>query len=279
MKAKLPDNTEKPRAVLSTDERSRAPSAKSGRLRALRSVASNGSSELSDEHALSDESETPMQGDSAPHDAPIERSPPAPAASVQGGRVVDHAALAVVRLLIERCVAGEQSAMIALVERFQGQVFGLCYRMLGQRQDAEDVVQETFVRVLKNLHRWDPTREFEPWLLAIAGNRCRTALSVRKRRPSVELIADQLADHTPDRSLVDTLSEEVSLALGQTRSEYREAFVLFHEQQLSYAEIAESMNVPLGTVKTWVHRARKELIEHLHRRGVVPECRDALPRV
>ena len=64
--------------------------------------------------------------------------------------------------------------MIDLVNRFRGQVFGLCYRMLGQRQDAEDAAQETFVRVLKNLHRWDPARPFEPWLLTIAGNRCRT---------------------------------------------------------------------------------------------------------
>ena len=77
--------------------------------------------------------------------------------------------------LVSHCLAGDQGAMIALVDRFKGQVFGLCYRMLGQRQDAEDAAQETFVRVLKNLHRWDQARDFEPWLLAIAGNRCRTA--------------------------------------------------------------------------------------------------------
>ena len=83
------------------------------------------------------------------------------------------------RQLVARCIRGEQAAMIALVERFRGQVFGLCFRMLAQRQDAEDAAQETFVRVLKNLHRWDQQRDFEPWLLAIAGNRCRTALAAR----------------------------------------------------------------------------------------------------
>jgi RNA polymerase sigma-70 factor (ECF subfamily) len=183
------------------------------------------------------------------------------------------------RPLVQRCLSGDQSAMLALVERFRGQVFGLCYRMLGQRQDAEDCAQETFVRVLKNLHRWDPGRDFEPWLLAIAGNRCRTALSSRKRRPVSDGMVEQLPDDAPDERAAQHLGEEVQLALAIVRVEYRQAFVLFHEHELSYAEIAESMSVPLGTVKTWVHRARKELIEELRRRGVVPEPRNAVPRV
>lgn len=161
--------------------------------------------------------------------------------------------------------------MLALVERFRGQVFGLCYRMLGQRQDAEDVAQETFVRVLKNLDRWDAARDFEPWLLAIAGNRCRTALSTRKRRPAAEMLPEQVSDGLPDIQAAKNLAEEVTLALAGIREDYRQAFVLFHEQELSYGEIAEAMSVPLGTVKTWVHRARRELIDQLQRRGVVVE--------
>jgi RNA polymerase sigma-70 factor, ECF subfamily len=175
------------------------------------------------------------------------------------------------RPLIRRCLTGDQGAMLALVERFRGQVFGLCYRMLGQRQDAEDVAQETFVRVLKNLHRWDAQRDFEPWLLAIAGNRCRTALSTRKRRPAAEILPEQISDGLPDIQAAKNLAEEVTLALAGVREDYRQAFVLFHEQELSYGEIAEAMNVPLGTVKTWVHRARRELIDQLQRRGVVVE--------
>src|SRR3954451_11400953 len=121
------------------------------------------------------------------------------------------------RPLIRRCLTGDQGAMLALVERFRGQVFGLCYRMLGQRQDAEDVAQETFVRVLKNLHRWDAARDFEPWLLAIAGNRCRTALSTRKRRPAGEALPEQLPDGLPDMQAARNLAEEVSLALAAIR--------------------------------------------------------------
>src|SRR5207244_1322142 len=158
-----------------------------------------------------------------------------------------------------------------LVERFRGQVFGLCYRMLGQRQDAEDAAQETFVRVLKNLHRWDPGRDFLPWLLAIAGNRCRTALAARRRRPVAEPTVELVADDAPDQRPADHLAEEVHLALAELRPEYAQAFLLFHDQELSYAEIAEAMQVPLGTIKTWVHRARRELIDCLRRRGAIPE--------
>lgn len=195
------------------------------------------------------------------------------------GSASDKLHISDLRSLVRQCLTGDQVAMLALVDRFRGQVFGLCYRMLGQRQDAEDAAQETFVRVLKNLHRWDAGRDFEPWLLAIAGNRCRTALSTRKRRPGGEVLPEQLPDNGPDLQAAKQLAEEVKLALVSVRDDYRQAFILFHEHELSYAEIAEAMNVPLGTVKTWVHRARRELIEQLQRRGVVQETRHAVPPV
>jgi len=183
------------------------------------------------------------------------------------------------KLLVGRCLGGDQRAMLALVERFRGQVFGLCYRMLSQRQDAEDAAQETFVRVLKNLHRWDPARDFEPWLFAIAGNRCRTALAARKRRPRAEPTVELVADDAPDGREAQHLAEEVHLALRDLRVDYRQAFVLFHENELSYAEIAKAMEVPLGTIKTWVHRARRELIDSLRQRGAIPEERYVEPKV
>src|SRR5687767_12551031 len=110
--------------------------------------------------------------------------------------------------LVGLCLGGDQAAMIALVERYRGQVFGLCYRMLGQRQDAEDAAQETFVRILKNLHRWDQARDFEPWLLAIAGNRCRTALAARRRKPVAEAAVELLADDAPDHRAASQLGAE-----------------------------------------------------------------------
>jgi RNA polymerase sigma-70 factor, ECF subfamily len=194
---------------------------------------------------------------------------------VPGVRELEHD----VCRLVRRCLAGEQQAAVELVDRFRGQVFGLCYRMLGHRQDAEDIAQESFVRALRSLKSWDQEREFLPWLLAIAGNRCRTLLSSRSRRPATSPLVEQLPDRSPDAVRGDNLAEEVQFALGRIREEYRQAFLLFHEQQLSYAEISAALACPLGTVKTWVHRARRELIEQLTERGVLQESKHALRTV
>lgn len=181
-----------------------------------------------------------------------------------------------VRELVRCCLAGDESAIAALVERFEKAVFGLCFRMLGHRQDAEDVTQESFVRAIRNLRRWDAGRAFVPWLLAIAANRCRTLLSVRMRRPATIGMVDQFPDGSPDVQSARNLTEEVDLALGRVREEYRRAFLLFHDRQLSYAEIGDAMDCPIGTAKTWVHRARRELVEQLRERGVVEESSHAM---
>ncbi len=183
--------------------------------------------------------------------------------------------------LVELCLAGDQAAMAELVRRYQGQVFALCFRMLGSRQDAEDMAQETFVRVLRSLERWDNQRHFEPWLLAIAGNRCRTLLSTRKRRPDVSpIVADVPArGYDAEDQALRSLSEEVSLGLADIRDEYRQAFLMFHQHEMSYGDIAASLACPLGTVKTWIHRARRELIEHLRSRGIVEETSHAVRSV
>jgi RNA polymerase sigma-70 factor (ECF subfamily) len=169
--------------------------------------------------------------------------------------------------------------MAEFVDRYKGRVFGLCWRMLGQRQDAEDMAQETFVRALRNLHRWDSQRDMEPWLLAIAGNRCRSLLATRMRRPAPAPLIAEVADDGPDYAKADGLAEEVGRALQQVRPEYRQAFVLFHEAELAYAEIAEAMECPLGTIKTWIHRARHELIQILRERGVLEESQYAVREV
>jgi len=184
-----------------------------------------------------------------------------------------------VRELVDRCLRGDQAAMLELVDQYRGQVFGLCYRMLRHRQDAEDVTQECFVRALRSLRSWDSGREFLPWLLAIAGNRCRTLLATRMRQPTVGSLVEHLSDNTLEITEARNLAEEVELALGTLRAEYRQAFLLFHQHELSYAEISATLDCPLGTVKTWVHRARRELVARLRQRGVVQELRSEVRRV
>ena len=97
--------------------------------------------------------------------------------------------------------------------------------MLGQREDAEDATQETFLRVVRNLHRWDPTRAFEPWLLTIAGNRCRTRLAKRMRRPSTLTLDYPVEDQSVELARAKLLNEEIDLALKHVRKEYRQAFL------------------------------------------------------
>ncbi|MEM7782450.1 MAG: sigma-70 family RNA polymerase sigma factor [Planctomycetota bacterium] len=172
-------------------------------------------------------------------------------------------------ILVNRCIAGHQPSFRVLIERFKGQVYGLCYRMLGQREDAEDAMQETFVRVAKNLHRWDSNRAFEPWLLTIAGNRCRTKLAKRMRRPSALPLEYPVEDQTIEIRKAELLAEEMDHALDSIREEYRQAFMLFHKKEMGYNEISETLEIPLGTVKTWVHRARQELVMRLRQRGVL----------
>ena len=172
------------------------------------------------------------------------------------------------RALVEALRSGDPKAPGLLFDRFHGVVFGLCFRMMRHRQDAEDVVQETFLRALGGIGGFDPDRPLRPWLLGIAANRCRTALGRRSRRPVLAESADESVDHRPGVVDPDDLAGELDRALRRLRPDYRMVFALFHEQGLPYEEIALALDRPVGTVKTWLHRARSELAEDLGRRGV-----------
>lgn len=171
------------------------------------------------------------------------------------------------RALVEALRAGDPLAPGELVGRYHGVVFGLCLRMLGHRHDAEDVAQESLVRALRGIAGFDGSRPLRPWLLGIAANRCRTALGRRARRPALAETPEDHADPRPGLDDPDDLAGELERALGRLRPDYRLVFALFHEQGLPYEEIGLAVGRPVGTVKTWLHRARGELAEDLSRRG------------
>jgi RNA polymerase sigma factor (sigma-70 family) len=174
--------------------------------------------------------------------------------------------------LVRRCLRGDPEAVGLLVSRFQGDVFGLCVRLLRHRQDAEDVTQEVFLRVFRALDGWDPSRPLRPWILGIAVNRCRTWLGQRSKRPeTVDFLHETLASKEVEGGEAAELVGEIQAALGDLRLEYRTVFVLFHERGQGYDDIARVIDRPVGTVKTWLHRARLEILERLRRRGLVEQ--------
>lgn len=170
--------------------------------------------------------------------------------------------------LVHRCLHGDTAAYRELVERYRALVYRLCCRLLRCRHDAEDVTQEVFVRVFGSLRSWDQQRPLRPWIIGIAINRCRTWLKRRSLRPQP---VDYLADHADPREQDQTaeLRAAILQAVERLRTEHRAVFVLFHEQGYSYEKIAAALARPVGTIKTWLHRARLEILDQLRANGWV----------
>jgi RNA polymerase sigma-70 factor (ECF subfamily) len=148
--------------------------------------------------------------------------------------------------------------------------------LLQHRQDAEDVTQEVFLRIFRSLKRWDSYRPLKPWIMSIAVNRCRTCLAQRIKRPElVDYLHETAASAPSDDS--QELTREIQTAVQGLRLDYRSVFVMFHEQGMPYEEIAEALDKPVGTVKTWLHRARLEILERLRGRGMISEVEHELP--
>jgi RNA polymerase sigma-70 factor (ECF subfamily) len=172
---------------------------------------------------------------------------------------------------VARTLAGDRTAFQHLVERYTGAVYNHAYRMLNNRQDAEDAVQEIFLRAYTRLESFDPQRRFVTWLLTITTNYCIDRL---RRRRNAWLTLDDVAFWLPssragpERSALDRERRElVQEALQSLPETYRQVAVLRYWQDLSYAEIAEVSGLSESAVKTRLHRARKLLAELLQQDG------------
>lgn len=162
--------------------------------------------------------------------------------------------------LARRAHHGDVAAFEQLVLRFQRPVHRLCWRML-RSSAAEDLAQETFVRAFVHFDRFDPERPLLPWLLAIARRLCLDLLRRERLMPTaMELPAS--IDPAPGPERQAALNEELSRlerALAGLDEGPREAILLFHLEGLSYRDIAAALEVPIGTVMTWLHRGRARL--------------------
>lgn len=183
--------------------------------------------------------------------------------------------------LMLRLSGGDAAALRLLMERYQGPLFGYLCRLLPSRQDAEDVFQEAFLRVLRHASRFQTQRRFRPWLYAIATNLVRNAHRARSYRQTVPLDRPageedgaSLADLLPGRSVAPTAALEAAEAQAAVRAAVaalpekgRTALVLYYYQGLPYAEIAEVLEVPVGTVKSRIHNAMARLGQSLDAGG------------
>jgi RNA polymerase sigma-70 factor, ECF subfamily len=170
--------------------------------------------------------------------------------------------------LTERVLDGDLAAFEQLVERHRGIVFRVASRVVGP-ENAEDVSQDAFLRAFHRLDQYRGTATFRTWLLQITQNTALNALTRTRRRP-VEVLDDgpEPADRDPVRQPVTELERRerqrrLDLKLRTLRPEYRSLLVLRDLEGLSYNEISDVLEMPLGSVKGRLHRARDELIELL----------------
>jgi len=181
-----------------------------------------------------------------------------------------------INALIEAHLAGDPRAFAQIVGRYQVRLLNFVYRMIGDRERAEDLVQEAFLRVHRHLHRFDRSRKFSTWVYTIASNLAKNELRNRSRSPLITLEAarggreeeesrpiefedlasrpDSLYEQRRLRSLVDQTVARLS-------RHHREVFVLRELEGKSYEEIAEIVHCNLGTVKSRLNRARQSFAE------------------
>ena len=170
---------------------------------------------------------------------------------------------------------GQEAAYRELVRRYERPVFSLVYRMVRDRELAEDLAQETFVKALNAIESYRPEFKFSSWIFKIANN---AAIDHLRRREldtlsldgsphaetpeAIEATALQIGDRQ-ETALEEVeareLGGEIETAISRLRPEYRSCILLRHVEGRAYEEIAEILGLPLGTVKTYIHRARNEL--------------------
>lgn len=163
--------------------------------------------------------------------------------------------------LVRGVLAGDPFAFAALMDRHSGVCLRYALRVLGNREDAEDVTQETFVRAYGALGRYDGSVALRTWLMTILVNRCRTALALRsKREARIVIDIDAVMSAAgPGTNGSDALRDSLANAIARLDAAHREAFLLKHVEELSYEEMSLVTGVGISALKMRVQRAREKL--------------------
>ena len=180
--------------------------------------------------------------------------------------------------VIKRCKRGEEAAFAELLGRYRGAIYGLCFRMTRKSEDARDLAQEVFIKVFSLLDRYDESYAFSSWIFRIATNHCIDHLRRNRMRflsidgqtdKDGEEMEMQLPDKGPSPDRVLERSEamvRLEEVVADLPPHYRSIILLRHDQDMSYEEIATVLDLPLGTVKARIHRARNLITKMLAER-------------
>ena len=177
-------------------------------------------------------------------------------------------------LLVDRCKNGDPRAFNDLINGYKRQVYSLIYRMVNNAADAEDLSQETFIKVFRSIRLYDSNYPFHTWFFKIAHNTAIDFLRANKKKPitiddaenPIEIVdpgltLEEKAEHLSQKELIER-------QMASLPPPYREILVLRHQQELSYEEIAGTLDIPVGTVKVRLFRAREILKGKLIQTGV-----------
>jgi RNA polymerase sigma-70 factor (ECF subfamily) len=167
--------------------------------------------------------------------------------------------------LVGRSLSGDDRAFAMLVERHQARVFNVCLRMLGDAEDAADAAQEAFFSAFRKLGQFRGDAAFTTWLHRITVNACYDILRKRRRQPLLRSLPDddgplpEIGEPMPDHADDVAATMDVIASLGAVAEEFRVTLVLADVEDLPYEEIARILDIPVGTVKSRVHRGRLAL--------------------
>lgn len=183
---------------------------------------------------------------------------------------------------VNAAIEGDQQAFAEIVYAYQHQLYNLCYRMLGERTEAEDATQEAFLRAYSHLERYDPARSFKTWLLTIASNHCIDR--IRKRRMQYLSLDDEplaatlaLSSDEPEPEVAAEMhqrSAAIQALLDELSPDYRAAVILRYWYDYSYEEIAAILETTESAIKSRLFRARKALEEKIVYRHAAEQQRE-----
>jgi RNA polymerase sigma-70 factor (ECF subfamily) len=162
--------------------------------------------------------------------------------------------------LVALALQGHPEAFATLVERYDRAVYHLAYRMLRHVEDARDATQEAFFKAFRSLHTFRPGAKFSTWIFAIAYHSCCDRLSRRKHDTGAEMPDRADPGAGPEQQTISAdEATRLRAAIAHLPEKYRTVITLFHLQGRQYEEIAEVLNLPMGTVKTHLFRAKEQL--------------------